>query len=757
MSRKRLIALLLTGTLFLSLLTACGNASDNNTAGNADTPTQVSAAGSTAQADPGPTAASQSPLPPAPGAQADTWLVMIYQDADDETLEQDMFIDLNEAEMIGSTDEVNIIVQIDRMDGGYDGGDDFTTTKRFRVLYDDSGDMETLASEEIEDLGELDMGDKATLVDFATWAIQTYPAGHYALILSDHGMGWPGGWSDPEPNPGSELVMTEIDEALAEIVETTGIGQLDLIGFDACLMAQLESLSAVAPYARYAVASEETEPSLGWAYASFLGALTENPAMSTAELAQKIVFGYIVEDGRITDDEARKSLGDELFSSTKATVNQLTTALSEDITLTAIDLSHLAELNGAVNELVIALQDVDQADVAEARSYAQSYTSIFEDAEPSYIDLGHFAALLVDAMPDSEVESAAFAVQNALTESLLAEKHGPDRPGSTGLSIYFPDADLFKQTASPDWLFYNEVAGRFAAASLWDDFLSFHYTGQEIDPDSADLSVVMPLSASDDFSQATSASAPDQSAEIQRPGGGEVVFNSLTSSAEEITVGDTLTLSVDLSANNIAYVYIYTSYYDSDSDSYLTTDLDFVSAETSKEIGGVAYPDWGDEAQLTLDVDWEPLVWTLSDGETDVIAAAEAEIYGEASADTFYQVWGSYQKARSQQKHDAFLRFDANGVLGGAFIFTSSEEASAPRQIIPQPNDRFTVDEEWLEFDQNPDGEYAYYEGGTVTYGEDGFSMVANEAYSGDYSLGIIVEDHDGGRYEEYIAVTVTK
>lgn len=171
----------------------------------------------------------------------------------------------------------------------------------------------------------------------------------------------------------------------------------------------------------------------------------------------------------------------------------------------------------------------------------------------------------------------------------------------------------------------------------------------------------------------------------------------------------------------------------------------------------MAYPDWGDEAQLTLVVDWEPLVWTLSDGETDVIAAAEAEIYGEASADTFYQVWGSYQKARSQQKHDAFLRFDANGVLGGAFIFTSSEEASAPRQIIPQPGDRFTVEEEWLEFDQNPDGEYAYYEGGTVTYGEDGFRMVANEAYTGDYSLGIIVEDHDGGRYEEYIDVTVTE
>ncbi len=41
------------------------------------------------------------------------------------------------------------------------------------------------------------MSDGKTLVDFVTWAMESYPADKYALILSDHGMGWPGGWSDP--------------------------------------------------------------------------------------------------------------------------------------------------------------------------------------------------------------------------------------------------------------------------------------------------------------------------------------------------------------------------------------------------------------------------------------------------------------------------------------------------------------------------------------------------------------------------------
>ena len=61
------------------------------------------------------------------------------------------------------------------------------------------------------------MSDGATLVDFATWAMETYPADNYVLILSDHGMGWPGGWSDPAPggagdrkNPLSQVVKDQL-------------------------------------------------------------------------------------------------------------------------------------------------------------------------------------------------------------------------------------------------------------------------------------------------------------------------------------------------------------------------------------------------------------------------------------------------------------------------------------------------------------------------------------------------------------------
>lgn len=701
----------------------------------------------------------EEPAQVRPSGGNDTWLVMLYQDADDEVLEEDIFIDLNEAEMIGSTQQVTVISQIDRLDGGYDGGDDFTTAKRFLIQKDDSGDLESLASEELEDLGEVDMGSKDTLVEFVVWAITNYPADKYALILSDHGAGWTGGWTDNDPTPESQMFLNQIDEALAEITAQTGIAQLEMVGFDACLMSQIDVLSAIAPYARYTVGSEETEPALGWAYAGFLGALADDPGMDGGDLSAKIVETYIVEDGRITDDEARKVFAESVFNTSRVSQEQAAEEMSGDITLTAVDLSKLDGINTALNELVMTLPDVSQKKVSQARAYAQSYTNIFDKGlAPSFIDLGHFASLLAEAYPDTPTADAANTLIEAIQGAVVAEKHGPDRPGSTGISIYFPTAKLYKSTADSDMmLHYPTVSGRFVTASLWDDFLTYHYAKEPIDADAADPSVIQAQSSASDFSRAIQASMLPKDAEVAGPGAGSVDFKDLSASAESIGVQESLTLSADLSGENVGFIYIYTAFYDEESDSYLTTDLDFVGADETQQVGGVSYPDWGEGEDLSMELDWEPILWTVSDGTNDALAAAEAETYGATAETTFYRVWGTYRIAGSQKDHDAYLRFDANGKLDSVTIFSGSEHSAAPRKINPDKGDTFTVAEEWLEFDNDPEGEYVYYAGDTVTYGAQGFSMVANEAEAGSYVIGLVVEDLDGNLYEKYIEVTVTE
>ncbi|NLG29406.1 MAG: hypothetical protein GX557_15970, partial [Chloroflexi bacterium] len=129
--------------------------------------------------------------PTRPATGGDNWLIMLYQDADDKVLEKDIYVDLNEAERIGSTDNIQIVTQIDRFTGGYADDGNWTGTRRYYVTQD--RDLNRVGSQLIEEIGEANMADGDTLIDFCTWAIKTFPADKVVLIMSDHGMGWPGG------------------------------------------------------------------------------------------------------------------------------------------------------------------------------------------------------------------------------------------------------------------------------------------------------------------------------------------------------------------------------------------------------------------------------------------------------------------------------------------------------------------------------------------------------------------------------------
>ena len=348
----------------------------------------------------------------------ESWLVMLYQDADDKLLEKDIYVDLNEAERVGSSDAVHIVSQIDRYRGGYAEDGDWTGAKRYYVTRD--ANLSRVGSQLVTDLGEVNMADGETLVDFCTWAIETFPADRYALILSDHGMGWPGGWSDPshatrgeDGTPlsaalGNQLYLDELDRALTTIRQRAGVERFELVGMDACLMGQIEVYSMLAAHARYAVASEETEPGLGWAYAGFLGELVANPAMSGAELGAEIVDSYIVGDQRIVDDEARADFLRQgspmggLMGFSAPSGAQVADQMGRNTTLSAVDLSRVPQLLSELNNLCDVLQGSEQQSVARARNYAQSFTNIFgKQVPPSYIDLGHWLKLLQEANADA--------------------------------------------------------------------------------------------------------------------------------------------------------------------------------------------------------------------------------------------------------------------------------------------------------------------------------------------------------------------
>ena len=744
--RKRSFKSLMTvliAILIISLLTACfdGAILDDETETPEDDNSTSSGENYVASGDPG------------------TWLVMLYQDADDETLERDVFLDLNEAEIVGSSDMVTIVSQMDRYDGDFEGDGDWTSTKRFLVTQ--GNDLETIESEELDDIGETDMSDPQTLVDFVVWAMQTYPAEHYALVMSDHGMGWIGGWTDPDPYDG-DMSLKEIDDALSTIVTETGIGQFDFFGFDACLMAQLETMSTIAPYAKYAAASEETEPAMGWAYAAILEDLVNNPGMTGADLANAVVDSYVYEDYRITDEEARVSFIEENYDSgVDMTAEELAADMSIDTTMSAIDLSQIVVLNEAMNELAMALSNTDQSSVAAARSYSLSYTSVFDKGIPdSFIDLGSFIELVVEESGDSDVADAAQTVLDLLNQVVIGEKHGEQRSGSTGLSFYFPNSELYGMTTDEEFVSYTSIADRFATASLWDDFLAYFYTGKSINQDMVDLAVLDPVAATitQDFSDAIAASAPEEGAEIESPGQGNITISEITASNTELDYLETMTYSADISGTNIGYLYYYVNYYVEEYDAYVMADMGYLSSSESREVGGLVYPDWG-EGEFSIEMEWEPIVYYLSNGVDEAFIALEPETYGETYEEDVYTLYGLYAPGGDESKEqEAMIRFDGNFELKSFWVFTGEDGTGAPREATLKEGDTFSVWELWLEY--NPETEYweyVYYLGDTLAYYGEPFSIVAYDAFAGEYEVGILAEDYDGNITESYIDVTIAE
>jgi hypothetical protein len=676
---------------------------------------------------------------------------MLYQDADDKILEQDIYLDLNEAERVGSSDRVHIVAQVDRFRGGYRGDGDWTGTKRFYVTQDD--DLQRVRSQQVADLGEVNMSDGDTLIDFVAWAVETFPADKHVLIMSDHGMGWPGGWSDPAPGGrgdpsiplasrlGDELYLMEIDESLEEVRSRTGLEQFELIGMDACLMGHLEVFSALAPHSRYAVASQEVEPALGWAYTGFLAALKQNPDIDGADLGRLIVGSYIQYDQRIVDDQARAEFlqqGRPMSALLGGiTAEQVAQQLEQNITLTAVDLAAMPELLDSVNELSFALQEARQPVVARARSYAQSFTSVFgRDIPPSYIDLGNFVQLLKRESTSSSVTQAGDRVLAALDRAVVAERHGPKKPGATGVSIYFPNSQLYGSPfTGPES--YTAVARRFADQSLWDDFLAYHYTGRPFQPATGVIAV------------------PERGTPISGPGFEKIELSPLTLSDSVAAPGRPVLLSTDIRGQNVGYVFLFVGFYDRESNSIFVADMDYLESNDTREIDGVYYPVWPDDGEFTMEFEWEPLMFEISDGVDSVLALLTPESYGASPEEAVYSVEGNYTFADGEESRHARLYF-SDGVLRQVFGFTGEGGTGAPREIIPEPGDSFTVLEKWMDLDQSGKvAQVVRLEGGTLIFEDQMFVWEELDAAQGAYIVGLIAQDLDGNSYEVFEQVIV--
>lgn len=220
-------------------------------------------------------------------AQTEKWTFMVYMGADS-SLESFGIDDFNEMATVGSTNYVNIVVQFDRIPSYTSAEGDWNTTKRFYVQTGTRANP----SSAISDLGEVNMADPQTLVEFVLWAMENYTADRYFLNLWGHGRGWMGVVLD-DTSPGNDyLDLDELKWAFETILANNGGKKIDLLGADACRMTT-EMNYQLKDYVDFFVGSQKDEPEPGWPYDSVLRNLTDDPDMGAAQLGRTIVDAYI--------------------------------------------------------------------------------------------------------------------------------------------------------------------------------------------------------------------------------------------------------------------------------------------------------------------------------------------------------------------------------------------------------------------------------------------------------------------------------
>ena len=268
------------------------------------------------------------------------------------------------------------------------------TNQRFRIK---QGGLETLDAK----VGKRSMVDPDTLADFIQFSAREYPADRYMLVLWDHGGGSLTGFGYDELFPDGSMSLNEINAALKK-----GGVKFDIIGFDACLMATLETALVAEQYGDYLIASEAVEPGTGWYYTNWLSALSNNPAMDSLDVGKQIIDDYVKMSG------------------------------SSQTTLSMTD---LAELHGTVPSAFRAFSSSTSQliagdgfnTVATARSGSRDFST---SSKINQIDLIHFAENLATDEANTLASTLASAVKYNRNSTNISH--------ANGLSIYFPYQSL---------------------------------------------------------------------------------------------------------------------------------------------------------------------------------------------------------------------------------------------------------------------------------------------------------------------------
>jgi hypothetical protein len=349
------------------------------------------------------------------------WTLMVYMSGDN-NLEDYVVRDLEtELSALGSTASVQVTALADRGPGYDKSRGDWQTTK----LFHPTAGMTADAAHAVADWGERDMGDPQSLVDFVRWSKTTYPADHYALYFWGHGFGWHPGWTMLDSSSSDALDPNEVRTVLPQL------GFIDVVGYDACYMAQIEILSLWSGHATAVTGSQEWVDMDGIEYDAVISQLAWDPDMTPDEVA---------------------------VATSASTINEKTwSAVPVDARFDA--------LRSAVDAWSVALRDalpVQRGALTRAFSKARSFWQA-----PTDLDLSDLARQVNAQATDPTLRAKGSAVIDAVDRLVFHRRSlGKQYDMVRGITI-----TGFTRPSDRDaaWTTYGDLD--FARSTGWDEFL----------------------------------------------------------------------------------------------------------------------------------------------------------------------------------------------------------------------------------------------------------------------------------------------
>lgn len=255
------------------------------------------------------------------------------------------------------------------------------------------------------------------------------------------------------------------------------------------------------------------------------------------------------------------------------------------------------------------------------------------------------------------------------------------------------------------------------------------------------------------FNEPNNASVPSKLIQtLVAPGAAKYQIDTLQLEADKISPGESLKLSVQISGENIAFLFTEIYFKDQEYDYYYGPLMqEHVRSAVEKEITGLVHPVWDSEINLSLEI--SPVIRVLTDG----LNAAFAFMHPLEYAQEGCQLEGLFTKKDSGNANRARLKFDLDGEMTDKQIILEKRGRLVTHDLTIKSGDMFIPTVKVLtDFNlSNPKMHSLRGISGTLTKLEDPFHWVDEAALAGDYLLGLVIEDYNGDQYHHYLPFSI--